>query len=137
MTRVVSEPRLETATAIYGVLGAIEAVRMGKRVVVLEQDLRILGSASAVNQARVHNGYHYPRSVTTAIRSRANYRRFLADFADAVEHPTAFYAIARRQSKVTAAQFERFVHHERHREQHEVRGRARDRVAAVRVKATS
>ena len=93
---------------IYGVLGGIEAARMGKRVVMLEQDVRILGAASAINQARVHNGYHYPRSVTTAIRSRANYRRFVADFAEAVDRPTAFYAIARRQSKVTPAQFERF-----------------------------
>ncbi len=93
---------------LYGVLGAIEMARMGKRAVLLEQDARILGSASAINQARVHNGYHYPRSVTTAIRSRANYRRFMADFAEAVERPTAFYAVARRQSKVTPAQFERF-----------------------------
>lgn len=93
---------------LYGVLGAIEAARLGRRVVVLEQGSRILGGASATNQARVHNGYHYPRSVTTATRSRANYRRFISEFGDAVQRPAAFYAVARRNSKVTPAQFERF-----------------------------
>jgi L-2-hydroxyglutarate oxidase LhgO len=34
-------------------------------VVVLEQEIDILQRASYVNQARVHMGYHYPRSLVT------------------------------------------------------------------------
>ncbi len=58
------------------------------------------------NQARVHGGYHYPRSFMTAIRSLINYPKFLHDFkqaiVDDIEH---IYAIARYGSKTNARQF--------------------------------
>lgn len=68
-----------------------------------------LPRASYHNQARVHNGYHYPRSFTTAYRSRINLPRFVEDCPDAVKTDfTKLYAIARKNSKVTAKQFARF-----------------------------
>jgi glycine/D-amino acid oxidase-like deaminating enzyme len=76
------------------------------RVVLLEREGNILRRASYVNQARVHNGYHYPRSFITALRSHRNFERFLADYAYAVHWPMAMvYAIA-RASKVNPTQFE-------------------------------
>ena len=69
---------------------------------------RLLGRASFVNQARVHNGYHYPRSFTTAYRSRVNYPRFMTEFAETVRPFQAVYALAARNSKVTPRQLERF-----------------------------
>jgi len=80
----------------------VETVRL------LEAGPRLLGRASFVNQARVHNGYHYPRSFTTAYRSRVNYPRFLAEFGEAVRRFQAIYALAARNSKVTTRQMERF-----------------------------
>lgn len=54
----------------------------------------------------MHNGYHYPRSLLTALRSRVNYPRFLAQFADCVDESfEKYYAISRGFSKVTANQF--------------------------------
>jgi hypothetical protein len=77
--------------------------------VLVEREDALLKRASYNNQARVHNGYHYPRSFTTAYRSRVNLPRFVADFTDAVKTDfVKLYAIARRNSKVTARQFERF-----------------------------
>lgn len=79
------------------------------RVVLIEQGAALLQRASYNNQARVHNGYHYPRSFTTAFRSRINLPRFVQDYPHAVRQDfTKLYAIARRNSKVTARQFERF-----------------------------
>lgn len=79
------------------------------RVVLMERAAQILTRASANNQARVHNGYHYPRSFTTAFRSRVNLPRFVAEYPEVVVKDfTKLYAIARRNSSVTAAQFERF-----------------------------
>jgi glycine/D-amino acid oxidase-like deaminating enzyme len=79
------------------------------RVLLLEREHALLSRASYNNQARVHSGYHYPRSFTTAYRSRRNLPRFIRDFPDAVRRDfTQLYAIARRNSKVTAKQFERF-----------------------------
>lgn len=78
-------------------------------VLVVEREDDLMKRASFVNQARIHNGYHYPRSLTTALSSHKNYPRFCEDFRDCVyEEFQQYYAIARRYSKVNGEQFERF-----------------------------
>lgn len=97
----------------YGCCIALHAARRWalRRVLLVEREDALLQRASWRNQARVHGGYHYPRSYTTAFRSRFNYPRFLQDWPDATRRDmTALYAIARRGSRVTARQFERFAH---------------------------
>nr|WP_319633886.1 FAD-dependent oxidoreductase [Pseudomonas sp. IAC-BECa141] len=80
-----------------------------KRVLLVERESSLLLRASYNNQARVHNGYHYPRSFTTAYRSRLNLPKFVRDWPEAVNQEfTKLYAISRRNSKVTAKQFVRF-----------------------------
>lgn len=97
-----------------GFYGAAIAVYLAKqrglkRVMLVEREPALLMRASYNNQARVHNGYHYPRSFTTAYRSRVNLPKFVRDWPLAVKRDfTKLYAIARRNSKVTAKQFERF-----------------------------
>ncbi|MFL1560698.1 FAD-dependent oxidoreductase [Pseudomonas sp. O64] len=97
-----------------GFYGAAIAVYLAKqrglkRVLLIEREPALLMRASYNNQARVHNGYHYPRSFTTAYRSRVNLPKFVRDWPDAIKQDfTKLYAIARRNSKVTARQFERF-----------------------------
>ena len=97
-----------------GFYGAAIAIYLAKqrglkRIVLVECESALLTRASYNNQARVHNGYHYPRSFTTAYRSRVNLPKFVRDWPDAVKQDfTKLYAIARRNSKVTAKQFERF-----------------------------
>ncbi len=77
-----------------------------RRVRLVEREPELLSRASFNNQARIHNGYHYPRSLVTAYRSRANLPRFSADFPSAVYSDfIKIYAIARRNSKVSARQF--------------------------------
>lgn len=93
-----------SAIAIY-----LARVRGLRRVILLERESELLARASYNNQARVHNGYHYPRSFTTAFRSRVNLPRFVRDWPQVVKQDfVKLYAIARRNSKVTAKQFERF-----------------------------
>jgi len=97
-----------------GFYGAAIAIYLAKerglkRIVLVEREAALLKRASYNNQARVHNGYHYPRSFTTAYRSRINLPRFVSDWPEAVKQDfTKLYAIARRNSKVTAKQFVRF-----------------------------
>lgn len=82
-----------------------------KQVLLVERSSKLLQRASKNNQARVHNGYHYPRSYSTAFRSRVNLPRFLKTWPDVVKKDfSKLYAIARNDSKVTAKQFERFCH---------------------------
>ena len=81
-----------------------------ENVIVIEREDGLLKRASYNNQARVHNGYHYPRDFTTAIRSRHNLERFVHAYPSAVVKAdnSSLYAIARNGSKVTAKQFRRF-----------------------------
>lgn len=80
-----------------------------KRVLVLEKESELMSRASYNNQARVHNGYHYPRSILTALRSRVNLPVFSKEYAAAiVDDFDKYYAIAGNFSKVSARQFERF-----------------------------
>lgn len=95
----------------YGAAIAVYLARQRgmKRVVLVEREQTLLSRASFNNQARVHNGYHYPRSFTTAYRSRINFPRFVQDWPEAIVRDyTKLYGVARRNSKVTAKQFERF-----------------------------
>lgn len=95
----------------YGAAIAVYLVRERRlpRVLLLEREGALLRRASYNNQARVHNGYHYPRSFTTAFRSRVNLPRFVQDWPQAVKQDfTKLYAIARRNSKITARQFSHF-----------------------------
>ncbi|MBN1083307.1 FAD-dependent oxidoreductase [Pseudomonas sp. 1079] len=95
----------------YGAAIAIYLARQRgfKRILLIERESALLMRASYNNQARVHNGYHYPRSFTTAYRSRVNLPKFVRDWPLAIKQDfTKLYAIARRNSKVTAKQFERF-----------------------------
>lgn len=97
-----------------GFYGAAIAIYLAKqrglkRIILVERESALLTRASYNNQARVHNGYHYPRSFTTAYRSRINLPKFVRDWPDAIKQDfTKLYAIARRNSKVTSKQFERF-----------------------------
>jgi glycine/D-amino acid oxidase-like deaminating enzyme len=101
--------RLVVGAGLFGLYGALVLARRGLRVAILDADPLPMMRASQVNQARVHNGYHYPRSLTTALSSVLYYRRFVRDFADAVN--TKFlqiYAIAHSQSFMSADGFEMF-----------------------------
>ena len=109
-----SEPTHDAVIIGGGFYGAAIAIYLAKhrglkRVVLMEREPALLTRASYNNQARVHNGYHYPRSFTTAYRSHINLPKFVRDWPEAVKQDfTKLYAIARRNSKVTAKQFERF-----------------------------
>lgn len=109
-----SQPIQDAVIIGGGFYGAAIAVYLAKhrglkRILLVEREPALLMRASYNNQARVHNGYHYPRSFTTAYRSRVNLPNFVRDWPLAVKQDfTKIYAIARRNSKVTAKQFERF-----------------------------
>lgn len=93
----------------FGCTLAVHLRLLGRSVVLVEREDDILQRASRHNQARIHRGYHYPRSLRTGLRSSANYERFVSDHADAVdERVTSIYAIARRNSRVSASQFRLF-----------------------------
>jgi glycine/D-amino acid oxidase-like deaminating enzyme len=93
----------------FGCMTALQLRRRYRRVILVEQEDDLLRRASYHNQARVHHGYHYPRSLRTALRSRVNFPRFIERFAFCIDRSfDKYYAIARHFSKVTARQFRNF-----------------------------
>ncbi|NQX66699.1 FAD-binding oxidoreductase [Paenibacillus alba] len=94
---------------IYGMYAAKLLASKDIRVALIEIDDKPLQRASYINQARVHNGYHYPRSVSTAEKSANYYRRFNEEFEYAIHRQfKKVYAISLYDSLTNAEQFKRF-----------------------------
>ena len=92
----------------YGCCLALYLRSISDRVLVVEAADRLMSRASRVNQARIHTGFHYPRSAVTAVKSMVLHKRFMQDFPEAViDDFQMLYAIARRRSKVSANRFHR------------------------------
>src|SRR5262247_1503259 len=86
----------------YGLYLAEALAARLPRVLLCDRAADLMARASFGNQARVHNGYHYPRSVLTALRSRVNFPRFTEEYADCLDGGfEKLYAVARTGSKVS------------------------------------
>lgn len=90
----------------YGCSLALQMRKYFSNIVVVEKGQDLMLRASLINQARVHNGYHYPRNIVTAYRSYVNFPRFTEEFKSCIlDDFTKLYSIARYGSKVNAFQF--------------------------------
>ena len=106
------EPTLDAVVIGGGFFGcetALELKRLGfSQILVVEREAGLLRRASFVNQARVHNGYHYPRAPATALRSRKSFERFVSEYSEAIVRDLKKYYVIARGSRVTGDQFEAF-----------------------------
>jgi FAD dependent oxidoreductase len=94
---------------IYGSTAAIRLAERGHRVTLFDP-LGILRAASAINQYRVHSGYHYPRSPETIAETQQARREFIEVFAPAiVRNSHHYYAIPRDGSRTTPDEYERIM----------------------------
>lgn len=92
----------------FGCCLALFLRSVSSRIVVVEAGDQLMQRASRVNQARIHTGFHYPRSPLTAVKSLVLHKRFAEDFPDAVAADfQMLYAIARRRSRIPAGRFYR------------------------------
>ena len=94
---------------LFGVYAAHYLSHKGHRVLLVEKEAELMKKASIVNQARLHGGYHYPRSVATARMSDDNKARFTREHQAFINQSfDKYYAIDRYGSFTDAQQFERF-----------------------------
>lgn len=90
---------------VYGMYSASFLARNKIRVLIVERDNRILGRASMINQARVHNGLHYPRGERT-IRSILKFKdRFVRDFGFCINKNFDMYYGIACNSKTPVSKF--------------------------------
>lgn len=94
---------------LYGMYAADFCAKRGQRVLVLEYDAAPFQRATYINQARVHMGYHYPRSLTTAVKSAGYFKRFVEDFGFCIHDKfEQIYATSAQFSWTDARQFQSF-----------------------------
>ena len=94
---------------LYGLYSAHFCGLRKERVLVLEYDDSAFKRATFINQARVHNGYHYPRSYSTAIKSSHYFKRFNADYSFSILSKfDQVYATSSEFSWSNAEQFKKF-----------------------------
>ena len=94
---------------IFGAYAALYLAQQQQKVCLLEKEAQLFTKASIVNQARLHSGYHYPRSIATARMSDDNKARFTSEHKDFINFKfEKYYAIDKFGSFTDALQFERF-----------------------------
>lgn len=94
---------------LFGCSIALELSKSGYDVTLIEQNSSIMSNASKYNHNRIHYGYHYPRSLETAIQSLDGLLSFLIKYKEAiVTNFPNYYAISANQSNINAAEYRKF-----------------------------
>lgn len=94
---------------LYGLYSALFCGEKGQSVLVLETDPTPFRRATYINQARVHQGYHYPRSISTAMKSAGYFERFNKDYGFCVNGEfDKVYATSKEYSWTDGEQFKSF-----------------------------
>lgn len=109
MTEAKHYDRIIIGAGLYGLYAALYCCRKGQSVLVLECDPEPFQRATYINQARVHQGYHYPRSLATALKSAGYFERFNRDYGFCINREfEQIYATSSRFSWSDGEQFEKF-----------------------------
>lgn len=94
---------------LYGLYAALFSGQKGENILVLECDGAPFCRATYINQARVHQGYHYPRSISTALKSAHYFERFNRDYAFCINREfEKIYATSSEYSWTNGEQFKKF-----------------------------
>ena len=104
--------RAKVAVAGAGIYGATAAIRLAEQGhdVHLFDPLGVMRAASAINQYRVHSGYHYPRSPETIRETLEARAEFIQAFEPAiVRNSRHFYAIPKKDSRTPPDLYEKIM----------------------------
>jgi len=101
--------RIILGAGMYGLYAAGKSIKMGYKTLIVDVDEEPFTRGSYINQARLHNGYHYPRSYSTASKSAHYFQRFYNDFKDCINDEfEQIYAVATDYSWTNGEQFQKF-----------------------------
>jgi hypothetical protein len=101
--------KIVIGAGLYGLYAALFCASRGQRILVLEQEKEAFSRATYINQARVHMGYHYPRSLSTALKSAGYFQRFVEDYGFCVHRDfSQVYGTSAHFSWTDAREFRKF-----------------------------
>lgn len=94
---------------IFGIYAALWLSSRSKRILLIEKEKTLMQKATIVNQARLHSGYHYPRSVSTGWLALEYNDRFIEDHKPFINSKfDQYYAIDRYSTFTDSSQYKRF-----------------------------
>lgn len=94
---------------IHGLTASIALATNGIETTILEKRTGILRGTSGSTHNRAHLGYHYPRSVETALECYRGLEFFRGKYPQALFYPKeAYYIIGREKSRISAGEFMKF-----------------------------
>lgn len=109
MGREMKYDKIIIGAGLYGLYSAYFCAKRGQHVLVLECDDAPFKRATYINQARVHQGYHYPRSLSTAMKSAGYFARFHTDYGFCINREfQQVYATSSEYSWSDGTQFRKF-----------------------------
>ena len=93
-----------------GVFGICTALKLSEsnRVTLIDSNDDIMLNASKFNHNRLHFGFHYPRSIETAIQSIEGFKSFHQIFKDSVVDNFPNYYMVEKNSKVSSSDYSDF-----------------------------
>lgn len=101
--------RIIIGAGLYGLYAATLSGKKGQTVLVLEYESEAFLRATYVNQARIHRGYHYPRSISTALKTRKYFEQFTQDYDGTINKSfKKIYATSKNLGWTNAYQFKAF-----------------------------
>lgn len=104
---------------IFGIYTALYFSEKGYKVTILEKDTELMSKGTSNNQLRIHNGYHYPRSLYTSLNSNKYFKRFSTEFHHCINDQfQSIYCVSKKLSLCDSQQFENFcnsskIHYEK------------------------
>lgn len=107
-----NEQKPKVAVVGAGIFGITSALELSKNldVTLFEKNDDILQNSSSINQYRLHRGYHYPRSIETALTSKKGTQTFTDIYCNCQMKTTQqFYAISSIGSKVSPTEYKSFM----------------------------
>ena len=96
---------------VFGCTAAWVLAKNGCNVELFEKNNDIFSAASGINQYRLHRGYHYPRSIETAMASIHGQKTFMEAYPSAIVKSGIkhYYSISNSDSKVSGQQYLDFL----------------------------
>ena len=96
---------------IFGTTAAVTLANNGFNVTLHEELDDIMKCATGINQYRLHKGYHYPRSISTAMECKKGLQSFKQKYYDSVVNGSVdhLYAIASEESLTSSDEYLKFL----------------------------
>jgi len=94
---------------VFGISAALKLNATGLSVTLLEREDDMLKCASSINHYRLHRGYHYPRSMDTALATDIGTASFIEEYPCSSPANRQYYAVAAMGSLTDDVQFREFM----------------------------